>query len=962
MPKLPFQFRRVWDFTFKGMDQPLKIKVVLLVLLLCCQLSGFTNNRFPGAQLGDWHILSNSHPRLLVGNQSNGEFLQSIASVDWKEQLVAKKQQRVEKYLNLCKEDTEWLVSRLQMNWNTRHSEVYLIGAKFSHSDGTAPVPTVRYSGSRDWATDYKTPELDEVKPYQDDPRGLYLQRKDNEQWEWATPPSTGHIIESINEEVLQLVADAAFLYWLTADKRYAEFATPVFFQYMEGMFHRDPPTQVDDSDQAGLSGLATFEVIHESIVVSLALAYDFLFDYFIKNQLDLKNSQAVFQKWGDQIIKNGVPNNNWNLFQARFLTYIALVLEDNENYSNGKGRQYYLRHTFDESSERQIALKESVLVYDQQNGMWPESPSYSMHVTTTLLEILTLLDHATNADELKNYSIVEKAAITAFQYLFPSGYTVGFGDSNHRIIPPKNLELLISHYKKYSKREKEEMITGLLQELIESGLYERGGSGLFELFFYVNDLPEEASDQEQKSLVSPTFYAPNVSWFTQRLGHGQDALMVSTVGSFGNHAHSNGIAMELFANNYALGPDMGRGISYWNPDHREYYSQFPAHNTVVVDGISGYRPMRSYHPFTLDNSFPKSEERPQFGKVTFGKFSFFEPKTRSDQQRLTTLVQANSQQGYIVDVFRSKKVQDIIQTHDYLYHNLGQSLEFIDKMNQPMALAQTDELSTVHGEQKAYNYFYDKRKTMLDRDFNALFTLKSTGQPDNLMRLWVKGSLAQQVYSVMGPKSRALSTGTAPEEVLDASIPALILRRKTAAWRDPFVVVFNPYFSNRENVVEEVIFNQDSLGTQEITVSLKDGSRDLMVVGTSERTLLVREQFLQNGLVSITRTATNAAVAFIFVSGMNLFQSNGWEIISEGSPATVTVERLADSLVIQSDQPVLLRIPKTPEFAPGQMSIYRNQEVSAVRNGKLSRFNSHQVEYRIAEVYDKVVIAPAPK
>ena len=28
----------------------------------------------------------------------------------------------------------------------------------------------------------------------------------------------------------------------------------------------------------------------------------------------------------------------------------------------------------------------------------------------------------------------------------------------------------------------------------------------------------------------------------------------------------------------------MGKGSSYWHSDHREYYSRFPAHNTVVVD------------------------------------------------------------------------------------------------------------------------------------------------------------------------------------------------------------------------------------------------------------------------------------------------------------------------------------------------------------------------------------------
>lgn len=898
------------------------------------------------------------HPRILVGNQSGSDFMKSLEHVEWKRQLVAAKLEQLERYMDLTQQDPEWMLSRLQMNWKTRHSEVYLVGGKFSHADGTAPVPTVRYSGSRDWATDYQTPELEEIQPYLDDKRGLYLQRKDNDEWEWVEPPKTGHIIENINEDVMQLVADAAFFYWLTGDEHYAEFAAPVFFQYMEGMHYRNPPTQVDDSHQAGLSGLATFEVIHEGIVVSLALTYDFLHGYFIKEKMDLTNSQAVFQKWGDQIIKNGVPNNNWNLFQARFLTYIALALEDDASYENGKGQQYYLKNTFDQSSERQIAIKESILVYDQSNGIWPESPSYSMHVTTTLLEILTLLDHATNANELSNYPIVEKAALAAFQYLFPSGYTVGFGDSNHRIIAPKNLELLISNYQKYGPKEKEVMISGLLQQLIQDNLYERTGRGLFELFFYVNQLSDDnISGDAEGALITPTFYAPNVSLFNQRLGDGENAMMVSTVGSFGNHAHANGIAIELFANGYVLGPDMGRGISYWNPDHREYYSQFPAHNTVVVDGLSSYRSMRSYHPFTLDNCFPKSGDRPLFDKVTFSKTSFYEPKTSADQQRLTAQILTRSKKGYILDIFRSQKAKDTVQTHDYFYHNLGQTLQIFDENNQPVALKETDELGTKHGEQKAYDYFENKTKTVLDGDITALFTLETNSQPNNLMKLWVKGQRSQQVFSVIGPKSRALSSGTAPETMVDAPIPAMVLRRNHQAWDDPFVVVYNPYMNDQENPITDVSFMDSGAGAQQVSVSMADGSRDMIIVGVSESSIFEKEQLLQNGLLSFARLSDNNSIDFVFVSGMNIYRGHGWEIISEGTPATVSIEREGAGLSIQNDQPVLLRIARTEDFNPGKMTIYKNGEISAVRSGKSSRFDSGQIEFRIAEASERVVI-----
>lgn len=939
-------------------DSGLKSLILVMVLILqSFGLGASVTKIYSGTVVDSVNMLNATHPRILVSNESKSDFLQSIKKVDWKRQLVDRKKLDLEKYIDLCKEDTDWLVSRLQMNWKTRHSDVYLTGGKFTYSDGEAPVPTVRYSGSRDWATDYLSPELEEVQPYFDDERGMYLQRKDDKQWEWVKPAGTGHIIEGINGNIMRRVADAAFLYWLTGDMKYAEFATPVFFQYMEGMHHRNPPTQIDDSDQKGLSGLATFEVIHESIVLSLALTYDFLYDYFIDHNQDLTTSQAVFQKWGDQIIKNGVPNNNWNLFQARFLTYIAMVLEDDASYDNGKGQQYYLKNTFDLSSERQIALKESILVYDQDNGIWPESPSYSMHVTTTLLEILTLLDHLTNENALANFPIVEKASLAVFQYLFPNGYTVGFGDSNHRIISPKIFELLISNYRKYGQEEKEERITSLLKELIQKEAYDRGGSGLFELFFYVDKLMDVTLRTSDNGLITPTFYAPGVSMFIQRLGTGDNAMMISTVGAFGNHAHANGIAMELYANNYVLGPDMGRGPSYWHSDHRDYYSQFPAHNTVVVDGISTYRSMRSYNPYTLDNCFPASETIPLFDKVTFSKASFLEPKTMSNQQRITTQIRSGSGQVYAVDIFRSGKIKDTVQTHDYIYHNLGQELQLLDKDDQALDLLSSEDLASEQGLLKAYDYFTNEKRAVINDDFRAVFKLIDSGGPDNMMKLWIKGQPDQRCYTVFGPESRAISKGTAPSEVVDAPIPAVVIRRKQDAWNKPFVVVYNPSIKDQQDQVSSVDFREDEYGSQKITVGLADGYQDIILAGLSEQTATEIDGFQQKGVFSVTRLNEMGEIDFIMVSGMNVFRYKGWEVISEGEPCTVTIERVGGKLQVQNNKPVLLRIGKDSGFNPLKMGVYADGKLVSQRDGKVSRFNDSQVEFRLAHPYDKVII-----
>ena len=790
----------------------------------------------------------------------------------------------------------------------------------------------------------------------------MFFENKQTGEKEWVHPSEVGHGIEAINRQIMSLVADAAFLYWYTGEEKYADFAAPVFFTYIEGMYYRNPPQVLDNSSQKGISGLATFEVIHEQVVVHLTVAYDFLHDYFERTNRNPDHTIAVFQKWGDQIIKNGIPDNNWNLFQARFLTYLALALDDDASYANGKGQQYYLKNIFEESSVRQIALKESILVYDQENGIWPESPSYAMHVTTSLLEILTLLDNVTHKNELASFPVIEKAALAAFQYLFPNGYTVGWGDSGHGTISTENCELLIAFYRKYKEKEKEAQVSALLNQVIERGDYKRGAGDFFKMFFYVDSLDITEADVDVSNLITPTFYARNVSNFIQRMGEGDRAMMVSTVGSFGNHSHANGIAIELYANNYVLGPDMGRGSSYWHPDFREFYSKPPAHNTVIVDGRSSYQNMRGYHPFTLDNHYPSSGEvSPSFDKLTFSKVSFVEPETSSDQQRLTALISMPAGNPYMLDIFKSKKKVIGSQRHEYFYRNLGQSLEVFDSQGKELLMKEAKALGSEFGDIKGYDYFTYKKATSSGKDISAVFRLSTADQPDNLMKLWIKGSKDQAIFSVMSPKSNALSKGTAPVEVLKEKIPTLILRRNREAWGDPFVLVFNPYMEEEKNPISTVDFEivSGDYDSQILRVKHSDGlTEDFIVANSTENDMAFREDIYQKGVLSVTRKKTSEANPdFIFVSGVLQYKYNGWEITSTSEALTLSIERMDGGLKISNNRPVVIKIPKTEGFKPADLKIYENGECVLERKGIISRSNPNLLEFRLPEAYENSFI-----
>lgn len=905
------------------------------------------------------------HPRIYTSDHKKSDFIESLKKVEWKAKLIEKKKTDVDKYIELCVEDPEWLLSRLQMNWKTKHSKVFLRGIKFSHSEGEAPVPTVRFSGQRDPASNYKSPALEEIEPYFDDERGLYLENKKTGKKEWIHPSLSGNIIDATNKKIMKLVSDAAFLYWFSGEDKYAEFAESVFFTYIDGMYYREAPIDLDNTSQQRISGLSSFEVIHEEMVVYLTTTYDFLYKYFLKKNRNLNNAIAVFQRYGEQIINNGIPDNNWNLFQARFIIHIAMVLDDNSNYKNGKGREYFLKHVFDQSTERQIAIKEAILNYDQETGIWPESPGYSVHTNKSFLQILTLLDNYTNNNELKNYPIIEKALLSSFQYLFPSGYMVAFGDSRHSIITPENFELLISNYRKYNQKDKELIITGFLNRLIDKGDYQREGKDLFQLFFYVDSLEQTKSENVEESvskLVWPTFYAPNVSLFIQRMGAGDDAIMVSTVGSFGNHSHVNGITIELFANNYVLGPDMSKGGSYWSPTYREYYSQFPAHNTVVVDGQSTYNRMRGYNPFTLDNYFPEiGESTTSFDNVTFSKVSFVEPQTLSDQQRLTAQIKTESGKGYILDIFRSKKKNPTSQKHEYFYHNLGQSLEILDSNDNLISLNPSNELGSIHGDIPAYDYLTEKESVISNDNIKALFKLKSKDAADIFMKMWIKGSENQKIFSVKSPKSDALIKGSAPLEMLGEKIPTIILRRNEEAWNNPFAVVFNPYIDGLKNPIKNVKFSDIPLNyeTQKIKILHQDSiTKDIIIANSSVNDVTTENSFFQKGLLSIVRLSDTLMIPkFIFLAGVYKFEYDGWQILSKNKSVSVSIELINGDLHIQNDKPIVLKVPIKEGFVADNLKIYENGKLVSKNKGFISRSNSEQIEFLLGKQYNNAVI-----
>lgn len=737
-----------------------------------------------------------ARPSILISDDQKETLKLKIEQNSWAEVIYKSVTESVQPYVDRHVDDPEWIVSRLQMHWKTHATRTFVNGQVWSHVEGNAPVPTPRFAGARDWATDYASPALEDIIPFCEDERGLWLQntKKPEQPWEWVQPRETGHIVEGINERIMGLAEKAAFLFWYTDEEKYAKFAADILWTYVYGLHFRANPETYENHERAHIIGVATFEVIHERITAPLAVAYDFLRAYLVDAGRDLALIDGVLKRWADRIIEGGFGRGNWNFHQAKYIVHLGLSLEPDDAYSDGRGREHYVASFTHESTENQASLKDIVPArYDQETGIWPESPGYAFGVTSNILRLSQLIQNATGQDALDDYPVIEKAALVVFQYLFPNGLTVGFGDTSHHAPNAGSLELLIARTRRKGDVETERKLTAALKCQIALCGYQRDkDASLFALTAHVGTLM--AVDSNYTGLDTRTFYGSPVSLVIQRNGrepvHG---LMASLVGTKGGHMHANGMALELYGQGMVLGPDSGRGVSYWQDDHNQYYLRFPAHNTVIVDGISDHE--KSDHPLELLHLEPSSASDNAISDlVSFSDTAYVEPQTESDQRRLVSIIRTSATTGYCVDIFRSRRRDGKDRKHEYLYHSLGQSVDILDVDGRPLVLQPIHELSSEKGDLVGYDYFTDKQVVAHCGDFTAAFQIALGAQDDVTMRMWMKGEADRQIFTVLAPHSRSMIHGSVPEELIGRPLPTVVLRQPGEAWSRPFVAVYESF------------------------------------------------------------------------------------------------------------------------------------------------------------------------
>lgn len=736
---------------------------------------------------------NSGHPRLLTTAEDHEAIQQKVQHVDWAKSAFTKLQERIDGYVAETAKDPQWMVSRLAMNWDTHYVTPITKGSRTIDGEGRAEVPTPRFAGARDWKTDYvRQQPIAKLKPFNDKDGKILLVNEKTGREEWVHPSITGHAIERINNEVMALAADAAFLYWVTGDEKYADFAAPVLWAYMNGLAHSEKPVILDDDGgPARIIGTSSYEVIHDGILHSIAVAYDYLYDYIqADDSIDGQVIEQGIKRFVDRIIEGGGREGNWNLHQATKIAYGGMVLGSNESYADMKGRPYYVDIALNADLPHQKGVTQVIEEGYDESAVWAEAPGYAFDTTANIIEIAFLLSNDPAGKRAMQNPILKQAVLNQRKQTYPTGHSHAMGDTSYARVDARAAELMLSWALSQNDGASVDAFAALLQQEMESGYYDRNAmDSLLALTRYAGALPEGDADALAKT---PTYFAPpiNLAMLESLPSNGDPryALGAAVFGTKGGHMHSNGLSVELYGAGYVLGFDSGRGSSYWQPDHNEYYRQGPAHNTVIVNGDSKYASHgKGTIAMQVEKVEPAFEQPSENEHLTYLTASFKHKSPAATQQRTLALVRIDDTTAFYFDVFRSKTdAKDNGQYHDWFYHAMADEMS-VEKLT----LKKSKQLTSDRGNQKAYDYFKEEQSAETDALIKARFPLEIDGNR-LAMDIWMPGEDDRRVYSVMAPANRG-ARHYVEEKYWDRLQPTMVVRQKGEAWDRPFVAVYEP-------------------------------------------------------------------------------------------------------------------------------------------------------------------------
>ena len=718
------------------------------------------------------HGQNTSRPFIMVKSSERDQILKKIDVEPWANEIYTSLKRQSDKEVKQFYKDPKAYLNKLPFDWNAGNFEQYPPFIKTYHIENGK-------QRNLDNATDKEWKPAEDLITY------------------------------------LQIALDCGQVYFLTKDEKYAYVASSILYAFINAV------QQSEVSDWRGRGGwLFPYDGFREvrEIGYRLPLIYDFIYPY-IKNDgksfdiiqnnevsFPFAAAQQVFRTYANITVNYGQTGSNHCVLEAPNLVYNALAMDDVTE------REKWLSYFLEESTENQDALDVMAKNYKKQGDIWPETSQYLNHSTAILAKLMWVVNRYDPSLALgKKYPNILYALPRLDYFVYPNNEIVRWGDGHRRAHAPyqayENAFLVaqmdgLTHLKN--------KFAPLISRALQKGKYKR--KSVEALLWYTEDFKESLMEIDLPR-TDRVYHAGIVMQRNlSKTQNPKDGLMCFVGGAHMVHGHAEGMNMELYGEGQVLGVDHGRK-KYGKDLHENYSRIFAAHNTVIVNGSSqgegGWVNLgiNAVTPIAMEPKVGQSGVSPYH---SFSQTSFEDDKgdnAEATQERTLALIRTSPTTGYYVDVFRSKSRLPN-EYHDYLYHNIGDKLvfenddmNFLKTPNRYMSNANAPWIQNKQYRNPGWHFFKEvKTSQEYNKDITALFHTKRLHTGGVFMRLHIPG-FKNRTYT----KVKAPITFESPKPYDTMPTPTLVIRNAGEAWKNPFVVVFEPYNKRETPSVKSV-------------------------------------------------------------------------------------------------------------------------------------------------------------
>ncbi len=623
--------------------------------------------------------------------------------------------------------------------------------------------------------------------------------------------------------KVLNYAAYAGMLYYITEEEKYAQFATDILSYYIDILTLRTPTTTT-------ICGNTFYDP--RASYGQFAIAYDFVSNFMKKSGTliykkstgtkvtfdNVKAQKAIYNIAMNALdeaegadTKYGKTVTNHPILRAPGVLFSIL------NVENDTERERMFNVFWVVGTNEQNSFTKSILPMFGEQGIWPESTSYSFMQNVTM--VLNMVDKLKpNLNVMANYMNILDGNFLFDNLRMPNREFVRYGDSHRSVDGTDNLYRYTLNlatrrgYTDYAQKAK----VALRQGYDAIGGYDPSVPVTtfdnylgYEQLFWGIDIPKVI--ESTINFQTPTVLIQHAGVALQRNFVEKDNDKYGLCGIIGGahyvHSHCTGITMELYGAGYIMAPNAGLPPSLAErslPEHENYFWRHAGNNTMIVNGTThgiqdgawnsaSYLWMNTTVNVAAEPKHLADPINPNFSFAT----QFLDDKVNNDQQlRTLSTIRTSETTGYYFDMFRSKSL-GTNNFHDYIYHNLGDEMHIFNSNNEELSTSTTTRYQTNTGDPVKSPGWYLFESTKVTNPVSTATKVRfDLNETNTYMNMFVPAGVAREYTKALGPKTREAEGG-----YINKKTQVLAVRQQGEAWNKPYVHIFEPSLSTNTSV-----------------------------------------------------------------------------------------------------------------------------------------------------------------